>query len=48
MARVAQAIELRPMRLEVAPSKVNDRFAEFPTLIADPGEVEVDAAGYSL
>jgi hypothetical protein len=47
VARVAHAMELRPRRLEVAPSKVNDRFAEFPALIV-PGAAEVAVAVYSL
>jgi len=45
VARVAQAMALKPRRLELAPSNMNFRFPEFPTLIADPGEAEVEAAG---
>ena len=45
VARVAQAMALKPRRLEVAPSNMNFRFPEFPTLIADPGAAEVEAAG---
>ena len=44
VARVAQAIALNPRRLEVAPSNMNIRSAEFPTLIV-PGVVEVEPAG---
>lgn len=45
VARVAQAIALKPRRLEVAPSNINFRFPEFPTLIAVPGAAEVEVAG---
>ena len=43
-ATVAQAMALNPRRLEVAPSKLNIRSAEFPPLIV-PGEDEVEPAG---
>jgi hypothetical protein len=44
VATVAQAMALNPRRLEVAPSKMNIRSAEFPPLIV-PGEDEVEPAG---
>jgi hypothetical protein len=44
VATVAQAMALNPRRLEVAPSNMNIRSAEFPPLTV-PGEDEVEPAG---
>ena len=44
VVRVAQAMALKPRRLEVAPSNMNIRSAEFPPLIV-PGAAEVEPAG---
>ena len=44
VAMVAQAMALNPRRLEVAPSNMNIRSAEFPPLTV-PGAVEVEPAG---
>ena len=44
VARVAQAMALKPRRLEMAPSNMNVISGEFPTLIV-PGAAEVEPAG---
>ena len=44
VARVAQAMALKPRRLEVALSNMNIRSAEFPPLTV-PGAVGVEPAG---
>jgi len=47
VARVAQAIELRPTRVEEAPSNVKDMLVEsYP--FTTPGTAAVAAAVYSL
>ena len=43
--KISLPMIMEPRRLEVTPSKMNDRSPEFPTLIKVLGEAELEVAG---